>query len=92
MKSKLILTIEDKVIVSAKKYAHKNRKRLSHFVEKYLKSLSVREIDECSIHPKVLKLMGVITLPDNFDYKRELSNTIVTKYKKSESPKDRKRH
>ncbi len=82
MTTKLTLTIEDKVIVSAKKYAHKKGKSLSHLVENYLKSVSVKEIDDHSISPKVSKLMGVITLPDNFDYKRELGSAISGKYKK----------
>ncbi|MEO6869719.1 MAG: DUF6364 family protein, partial [Ginsengibacter sp.] len=38
MTTKLTLTIEDKVISSAKKYAQKKGKSLSHLVENYLKS------------------------------------------------------
>ena len=40
MTTKLTLTIEDKVIDSAKEYAKLKGKSLSHLVENYLKSIS----------------------------------------------------
>lgn len=84
MTTKLTLTIEDKVIESAKKYAQKKGKSLSHLVENYLKSISSnpKENNEEIISPKVLKLMGVIKLPGDFDYKSELSNALTKKYAK----------
>ena len=82
MTTKLTLTIEDKVISSAKKYAQKEGKSLSHLVENYLKSISVRELDNPSISPKVSKLMGIIKLPNDFDYKSELTIALSKKYKK----------
>ena len=83
MTTKLTLTIEEKVIDSAKKYAQKRGKSLSRLVENYLKSISAETSDtEGSISPKVLKLMGVIKLPDDFDYKTELGNALAEKYSK----------
>ncbi len=82
MTTKLTLTIEDKVISSAKKYAQKKGKSLSHLVENYLKAISVKETVNPSISPKVSKLMGIIKLPDDFDYKAELTNALFKKYKK----------
>lgn len=84
MTTKLTLTIEDKVIDSAKKYAQKKGKSLSHLVENYLKSISLnpKENNEEPISPKVLKLMGVIKLPKDFDYKAELGNALAKKYTK----------
>lgn len=84
MTTKLTLTIEDKVINSAKRYAQKKGESLSHLVENYLKSISTdtKENNEESISPKVLKLMGVIKLPKDFDYKTELGNALVKKYSK----------
>lgn len=82
MTTKLTLTIEDKVISSAKKYAQKKGKSLSHLVENYLKSISVKELDNPTISPKVSKLMGVIKLPNDFDYKSELTIALSKKYKK----------
>ena len=80
MTTKLTLTIEDKVISSAKKYAQKNGKSLSHLVENYLKTISVKETNNLPLSPKVLKLMGIIKLPNNFDYKTELTYALSRKY------------
>lgn len=82
MVTKLTLTIEDKVISSAKIYAQKKGKSLSHLVENYLKSISVNEAGNLAISPRVTKLRGVIKLPNDFDYKSELSNALSKKYKK----------
>ena len=84
MTTKLTLTIEEKVIDSAKRYAQKKGQSLSHLVENYLKSITTetKESREESISPKVLKLMGVIKLPKDFDYKTELGNALAKKYTK----------
>lgn len=83
MTTKLTLTIEEKVIEAAKRYAQKKGKSLSHLVENYLKSItSETRAKEENISPKVLKLMGVIKLPKDFDYKTELGNALAKKYSK----------
>lgn len=82
MTTKLTLTMDDEVISSAKKYAQKKGKSLSHLVENYLKTISGTEINNPVISPKVSKLRGVIKLPDDFDYKSELVNALSRKYKK----------
>lgn len=82
MTTKLTLTIDDKIISSAKKYAQKKGKSLSHLVENYLKSISVKELNNTGMSPKVSKLMGIIKLPDDFDYKSELTNALSKKYNK----------
>jgi hypothetical protein len=81
MTTKLTLTIEESVIASAKKYAQKKGRSLSDVVENYLKSLSKKENEEETISPKVLKLMGVIKLPKDYNYKSDLSNALSKKYK-----------
>ena len=80
MTTKLTLTIDDSVIDSAKEYARKKGESLSGIVENYLKSITTREEPNLDISDKVKKMMGVISLPDDFDYKKELGNTIVKKY------------
>jgi uncharacterized protein DUF6364 len=80
MTTKLTLTIEGKVIASAKKYSKKRGKSLSHLVENYLKSISEKEENETAISPKVLKLMGAVKLPEDFNYKKEISNALTKKY------------
>ena len=82
MTTKLTLTIEEEVISSAKKYAQKKGKSLSNLVENYLKSISSKEPDLNVISPKVIKLMGVIKLPEDFNYKSELGQSLSKKYKK----------
>ncbi len=81
MIAKLTLTLEDAVIDSAKKYARKNGKSLSTIVENYLKSISAQENEAPKLSSKVSSLMGSIKLPDDFDYKKELGDSLMEKYK-----------
>ena len=81
MTTKLTLTIDDSVITIAKKYAKNKGKSLSDIVENYLMSLTSKENKEEDISPRILKLMGAIELPDNFDYKKELTKGLAKKYK-----------
>ncbi len=81
MTTKLTLTIDDSVISVAKKYAKQKGKSLSDIVENYLMSLTSKENREEHISPRILKLMGAIELPVNFDYKKELTKALAKKYK-----------
>ncbi len=81
MTTKLTLTIDDSVISVAKKYAKQKGKSLSDIVENYLMSLTSKENKEERISPRILKLMGAIELPVNFDYKKELTKALAKKYK-----------
>lgn len=82
MTTKLTLTLEEKVINSAKKYASSRGKSLSKIVEGYLKTISLNDSSEKKLLPKVAKLKGIIQLPKDFDYKKELGKTIAAKYTK----------
>jgi hypothetical protein len=81
MTTKLTLTIDDSVISVAKKYAKNKGKSLSAIVENYLMSLTSNEMNEEAISPRILKLMGTIELPQDFDYKKALTKSLVKKYK-----------
>lgn len=81
MITKLTLTIDDKIIGSAKRYARQRGKSLSGIVENYLKSISAPEETANTLSPKVTRLMGVINLPDDFDYKQNLGNALMKKHK-----------
>lgn len=81
MITKLTLTMEDQVIDSAKKYARQNGKSLSSLVENYLKSITTHEESAPLLSPKVAKMMGVIKLPEDYDYKKELGNALIKKYR-----------
>ncbi len=82
MTTKLTLTVEEKVITTAKKYARRKGKSLSHIVENYLRSISAKDESETQLSPKVAKLKGSIKLPADFDYKKTLSAALSKKYKK----------
>jgi hypothetical protein len=81
MTTKLTLTIDDSVIVQAKKYAKTSGKSLSDIVENYLMTLTTKESKEEEISPRILKLLGVIELPEDFDYKKSLTEGLSRKYK-----------
>lgn len=81
MTTKLTLTIDDSVIEVAKKYAKQKGKSLSDIVENYLMSLTSKDKKDETISPKILKLMGSITLSKDFDYKKELSKGLMKKYR-----------
>jgi hypothetical protein len=81
MTTKLTLTMDDSVINSAKKYASEKGKSISDIVENYLKSITTQEETIVALSPKVAKLMGAIKLPDDFDYKKDIANALVKKYK-----------
>jgi hypothetical protein len=81
MTTKLTLTIEDKVINAAKKYARQNGKSLSDIVENYLKSIAGKEITTDDVSSKVAKLKGVIKLQEDFDYKKDLGAALLNKYR-----------
>jgi hypothetical protein len=82
MTTKLTLTIDDSVINSAKKYALKKGRSLSNIIENYLKTISASEEKEEKLSPKVMKLMGSINLPEDFDYKKDLGKALSKKYRK----------
>ena len=82
MVTKLTLSIEEKVVITAKKYAGKKGQSLSKLVENYLKSISTNDPGMETLSPKVSKLMGVIKLPEDYDYKKELGGILYEKYKK----------
>lgn len=81
MTTKLTLTMEGRVIDSAKKYARQKGKSLSDIVENYLKSISTQEVTTEDLSPKVARLKGVIKLPEDFNYKKEIGNALVKKYR-----------
>jgi len=81
MTTKLTLTVDDTVINQAKKYAKLKGRSLSDVVETYLKTLSANLEEEDDINPRIKSMMGVISLPEDFDYKKELRKAIAQKHK-----------
>jgi Family of unknown function (DUF6364) len=69
------------VISGAKQYAKNKGKSLSDIVENYLMTLSTKESKDEEISPRILKLKGVIDLPEDFDYKKAITQGLSKKYK-----------
>lgn len=82
MNTKLTLTIEKKVIDTAKKYAKDKGQSLSEMVENYFKLVTVERVNmkEKQLSPKVKKLRGIIKTDDNFDYEQILTEELSKKY------------
>lgn len=85
MNTKLTLSLEKEVIEKAKIYAKGTGRSLSEMVENYFRSLveksnkSENKIED-EIHPKVKKIIGRITLPDDFDIKKAKEEYYKEKY------------
>lgn len=88
MNTKLTLTIDDSVIKQAKAYAEKQGRSLSAVVENYLKAVTKREEIEPTSEelPPILKSLMAnrpkINLPQDYNYKEELTKIRDEKYKK----------
>ncbi|MFN5418294.1 MAG: DUF6364 family protein [Flavobacteriia bacterium] len=84
MQTKLTLTIEQDIIKSAKSYAQDKGRSLSEIIENYLKALvsnaKTNEENEKELSPRVKRLIGVVDLPTDFDYKKTLSEEINKKH------------
>lgn len=79
MTTKLTLTVEKEVIERAKSYAKQTGRSLSELIEQYLENIT-RETNTHTVSPALKKLIGVVTLPDDFDEKKELQNYLRKKH------------
>ena len=72
--TKLTLTIDESVIKRAKEYARYKNRSLSNLIENYLKALTndafTKENEATSV---VKNLKGSFRIPEDFNYKKELS-------------------
>ncbi len=81
MSTKLTLTMEEKVIRKAKRYAKEQGRSLSGIIENYLKVIIQEENkDKKEITPLVKSLKGSFKAPESFDYKKELTERLADKY------------
>ena len=80
MQTKLTLTIEQSIIEQAKLYAKDKGRSLSELIENYLKVVLDDSQQEVKLSPSIKKLKGSIQLPENFDYKKELTEVLSAKY------------
>jgi len=81
MDAKLTLNIDKDVARKAKVYAKSNGRSLSDLVENYLKLLTKNSaVEDSEYTPRVKSLLGCITLPEDFDYKKEMADYLTKKY------------
>ena len=80
MNTKLTLTIEQSIIEKAKLYAKEKGRSLSDIIENYLKAITTEQRAIEDISPLVNSLRGSFKAPENFDYKKELSQGLSEKY------------
>jgi hypothetical protein len=82
MNVKLTLTVNKATIEKAKKYAQKNGKSISSLVENYLNALVIKDGQADEYSPAVMKLLGSVNAPSDFNYKAALSDAITNKHLK----------
>ena len=81
MNTKLTLSLDSKVIESAKKLSKKRGESISKMVEDYLIKIS-KPIKHNSAKSSILELRGIAgSVPKNFDYKKEIADYLMEKYK-----------
>ncbi|WP_053187704.1 DUF6364 family protein [Sunxiuqinia dokdonensis] len=81
MNTKLTLTIEQRIIARAKKYAKKRGRSLSDIIENYLMVITKEERSSAvEITPLTKSLRGSFKAAKDFDYKEELSKGLSEKY------------
>jgi hypothetical protein len=81
MDKKLTLSLNERVIEGAKIYAQDHQISLSRLIESYLSSLLENKSEEIAITPLVESLSGVVSIPDEFDYKNDYADYLLEKYK-----------
>jgi hypothetical protein len=80
MNTKLTIKLDKDVITRAKNYAKRRKTSLSKMIESYLDSVTKPESKGIKITPLVKSLSGVITLTEDFDYKKERTDYLIKKY------------
>ena len=80
MQTKLTITIEKSIIEQAKSYAKNKGRSLSELIENYLKVVLEDNEETVKLSPSIKKLKGSVKLPDDFEYKKELTNILSEKY------------
>jgi hypothetical protein len=81
MTTKLTLTLDDKVIQGAKRYARAKGRSVSELVESYFKSLTELSHEPSEeLTPSVQSLLGSFKAPKDFDYKKILKEEKQRKF------------
>ena len=83
MDSKLTLSVDKSLAEKAKLYARSQGRSLSDLVESYFKVLtSDDEESDLRVSPKLKSMKGALKVDSDYDYKKELSDSLSKKYLK----------
>jgi hypothetical protein len=80
MNTKLTIKLNEDIISRAKRYAKHRKTSLSKMIESYLDSVTKPSSKEIEITPLVKSLSGIITLTDDYDYKKDYADHLTSKY------------
>jgi len=81
MDTKLTLNMDRDIARKAKAYARSRGRSLSDLVEHYLRFLTREgEPVKTELSPRIKALMGSLRLPEDFDYKKELTEALHKKH------------
>jgi hypothetical protein len=80
MNAKLTLKLDSTVIARAKKYAKRHNTSLSKMIESYFESVTREDSRGVEITPLIRSLSGVITLPADYDYRRDYTDYLDQKH------------
>jgi Family of unknown function (DUF6364) len=82
MNTKLTLKLDQEIIEKAKHYASEKKLSLSRIIENYLNSLtSDKTNNDIQISPFVKSLSSGISIPADYDYKKDRADYLDQKYK-----------
>ena len=82
MDTKLTLKLDQEIIEKAKHYSSEKKISLSRLIENYLNSLtSDKANNDLQISPFVKSLSSGISIPADYDYKKERADYLEQKYK-----------
>lgn len=82
MNTKLTLKLDQEIIEKAKHYASERKLSLSRIIENYLNSLTSDQTNnDIEISPFVKSLSSGISIPADYDYKKEHADYLDQKYK-----------
>ena len=82
MNTKLTLKLDQEIIEKAKHYASEKKLSLSRIIENYLNSLTSDKINnDIQISPFVKSLSSGISIPADYDYKKDHADYLEQKHK-----------
>lgn len=87
MDKKLTLSLDAVIIERAKNYAKEQETSLSKMIESYLSLItssatsSTAESKEVAVTPLVKSLIGVASVPEDYDFRSDYADYLMEKYK-----------